>query len=97
MVPRDRELVGLLMKLLGMPRGRASRADPSAAGPFADWLEERGDPRAQEVRALYRPLRKVQPGWCVPSALPRVLAGGGWWHFVLTQTALVLDIDPCSP
>jgi hypothetical protein len=29
--------------------------------------------------------------------LPRVLAGGGWWHFVLTQTALVLDIDPCSP
>jgi hypothetical protein len=52
--------------------------DASALLALSDWLEERGDPRADDVRGLGRARFFVPEG--EPSPGPRPIACGPWWH-----------------
>jgi hypothetical protein len=73
------------------------RLDVPAALVLADWLDERGDPRAGDVRELAE-ARCVVPRY--RPSIPTDTAGmacGAWWVAIRTQAGVNLRAYPDSP
>src|SRR5262245_60870251 len=75
----DPRLIGLLDGVID---------DPTAGLALADWLEERGDPRADSVRDLYA------TGWVIPEvdrwerARPCPMACGRYWSVAMRSRSV---------
>jgi uncharacterized protein (TIGR02996 family) len=74
----DPELLALLNRLLAFGADGSARADREVGLVLADWLEERGDPRADDVRALaaFRPPEVTFPKEEAPEEPDEVEEGG---------------------
>jgi hypothetical protein len=78
----DPRLLGFLEAALDLRQteyaGPMPHFDPSALLVLADWLQDQGDPRADDLRQLGS-ARYVQRGGG-PSPRPRSIARGRWWR-----------------